>query len=521
MVVVGAGHNGLVAAAYLSQAGLSVLVLERLAHVGGAAVSSRPFAGAPALVSPYAYLVSLFPDQIVRDLGLRVQFRSRRTASYTPVIRGGRHTGLLVEGRPGQATEDSFEALTGSSREFAAWRQFQGRLADLAGVVAPSMVRPLEPEASLRDRADPETWRMVVEEPIADAIEAAFADDAVRGLVASDALIGTFSDLPSHDLDQNRCFLYHVVGNGTGQWRVPVGGMGALSAAIETAARQGGSEVLTDAFVTRVAADGRAATVTFEHADAGHEVGCSWVLGNVSPWVVRLLLGENPGPRPEGSQLKVTMLLDRLPRLRAGISAPVAFAGTLHVAEGYAQLQQAFCEAQGGALPQVPPGELYCHSLSDPSVLGPMAMEGRHTLSYFGLHAPARLYSGHVEAQRDEHVLRVLDAVNTYLEEPIETLVSLDAQGNPCLQAKVPQDIEDELAMPGGHIFHGPLSWPWATGEAPPETPAQRWGAATEVANVLLCGAGSVRGGAVSGIGGHNAAMAVLETAGRGPAEPT
>jgi phytoene dehydrogenase-like protein len=228
-----------------------------------------------------------------------------------------------------------------------------------------------------------------------------------------------------------------------------------------------------------------------------------------------LLLGENPGPRPEGSQLKVTMLLDRLPRLRTGVSPPTAFAGTVHVAGGYEQLRQAFREATRGTIPATPPGQLQCHSLTDPSVLGPLATDGKHVLSYLGLHAPARLYSGQVAAQRDETVVRVLDAVNAHLEEPIETLLALDRDGNPCLEALAPQDVEQALAMPGGHMFHGPLSWPWAPDGACLDTPAQRWGVHTGWANVLTCGAGAVRGGSVSGVAGHNAAMAVLEATGR------
>jgi phytoene dehydrogenase-like protein len=92
----------------------------------------------------------------------------------------------------------------------------------------------------------------------------------------------------------------------------------------------------------------------------------------------------------------------------------------------------------------------------------------------------------------------------------------LDEYGKPCLEAKTPQDIERALAMPGGHIFHGDLSWPWAPNRTRMDTPAQRWGVATDVGNVLLCGSGARRGGAVSGIGGHNAAQAVLEAHGAG-----
>jgi phytoene dehydrogenase-like protein len=151
-------------------------------------------------------------------------------------------------------------------------------------------------------------------------------------------------------------------------------------------------------------------------------------------------------------------------------------------------------------------------------------MEGKHAFTFFGLHSPARLYSGHVEPQRDETVLRVLDTINVHLEEPIESLLSIDEHGNPCLEALAPQDVEVQLAMPGGHIHHGPMSWPWAPGRSMLDTPAEQWGVATSHPNVLVCGAGAVRGGTVSGIAGHNAAMAVLQATGRplpGPASQT
>jgi phytoene dehydrogenase-like protein len=158
------------------------------------------------------------------------------------------------------------------------------------------------------------------------------------------------------------------------------------------------------------------------------------------------------------------------------------------------------------------PGEFYCHSLTDPSILGPLAVKGMHTLTYFGVHTPARLFDEDRDAARDLAVERALDAINEHLEEPIESLLAVDKDGRPCLEAKAPQDIDEALAMPGGHIFHGDLSWPWAPNRARLETPAQRWGVATDLENVLLCGSGARRGGAVSGLGGHNAAQAVLES---------
>ncbi|OSC55588.1 FAD-dependent oxidoreductase, partial [Streptomyces sp. 4F] len=231
-VVVGGGHNGLVAAAYLARAGRSVLVLERLDHTGGAAVSTRPFAGVDARLSRYSYLVSLLPEKIVRDLDLDFRVRGRTVSSYTPVERNGRPTGLLVGGGE-RRTRESFARLTGSDREYAAWQRFYGMTGRVARRVFPTLTEPLPTREELRRTVDDEAaWRALFEEPIGVAIEEHFADDLVRGVVLTDALIGTFADAHDPSLSQNRCFLYHVIGGGTGAWDVPVGGMGALTDAL-------------------------------------------------------------------------------------------------------------------------------------------------------------------------------------------------------------------------------------------------------------------------------------------------
>ncbi len=232
VVVVGGGHNALVSAAYLARAGLSVVVLERLHHTGGAAVSVEPFAGQPARLSRYSYLVSLMPEQLMADLDLDVRLASRTTASYTPWTRGARSGGLLVERPEGEATRASFAELTGSDAEYDAWREFYADVTDLAHAVAPTLTQPLPHERDLRDVVDPGIWRDVVSQPLGRAIEARFADDTVRGVVGTDALIGTFASLHDPSLIQNRCFLYHLIGNGTGEWKVPVGGMGAVTQAL-------------------------------------------------------------------------------------------------------------------------------------------------------------------------------------------------------------------------------------------------------------------------------------------------
>src|SRR6185437_4747048 len=118
VVILGAGHNGLVAASYLGRAGLSVLLLERNGYIGGAATSQKVFPDYEAQLSRYAYLVSLFPEKIIRDLGLRLELRRRATGSFTPYIKSGRHEGLLMSNVDEQLTRQSFSDLTGSDTEF-------------------------------------------------------------------------------------------------------------------------------------------------------------------------------------------------------------------------------------------------------------------------------------------------------------------------------------------------------------------------------------------------------------------
>lgn len=143
--------------------------------------------------------------------------------------------------------------------------------------------------------------------------------------------------------------------------------------------------------------------------------------------------------------------------------------------------------------------------LLDQSILGPgLASRGYQTLTLFGLHTPARLFAADNGTTRDALLGATLAELDAHLEEPITDCLALDGDGRPCIEAKTPVDLERELRLPGGHIFHRDLSFPYATGET------GRWGVETAHANVLLCGAGAVRGGGVSGVPGHNAAMAAL-----------
>lgn len=505
VVIVGGGHNALVAATLLARAGLAVTVLERLDHVGGAAVSARTFPDHDARLSRYSYLVSLFPDRLVEELGLRLELRSRDTASYTPYVRpDGSADGLLVETVPGEPTRESFRRLTGSHEELAAWERFYADVEGLAAAVAPTLLGPLPRVRDLRTDIDPSTWRDIVERPLGETIEHRFADDLVRGVVATDALIGTFASLHDPSLIQNRCFLYHLVGNGTGEWRVPVGGMGAVTGELERVAREAGAEIITGATVDVVTPDENEVLVT----SGNRAWRAEHVLSGVAPAALAEMLGTPVVARPEGSQLKVNLLLSRLPRLRSGVRPEIAFAGTLHLGEAFSELETAHAEAAAGRLPTRASGEVYCHTLTDRSILGPdLAATEAQTLTYFGLHTPPATLPDATAAE--EAYARVVAAIDEHLAEPLTPLVL-------GVEVKTPGDVEAALAMPGGHIFHGDLSWPWLGDDESVETPAERWGVATTHPRVLICGSGARRGGAVSGLGGHAAAAALVEQLGLG-----
>lgn len=520
-VIVGGGHNGLVAAAYLAKAGQKVLLLERLGATGGAAVSAEAFPGIDARLSRYSYLVSLLPQRIIDDLGLDITLVRRRYSSYSPLP--GTRTGLLIDTADAAATSASFAAI-GAAEDDAAFTDFYADTARVARALWPTLTEPLLTRSEIRSLvagagAADSIWADVFERPIGEAIERRIGSDLVRGVVLTDGLIGTFARAHGADLSQNRCFLYHVIGGGTGDWDVPVGGMGAVSGALWHAAKEAGAHIVTNAEVTSVNPDG---TVRFELDEQIFEVSGQRILANVAPWVLEGLLGSaghapeeaDALPKPEGAQVKVNLLLTRLPRLLDDtVEAAAAFGGTFHVNELNSQLEAAYLEAAEGRIPGTLPVEIYCHSLNDASILSPeLQAAGAQTLTVFGLHTPDSLVT---EENNDE--LRtalqaaVLASLNSVLAEPIEDCLMLDADGNPCIETKTTLDLEHALWMPGGNIFHGPLSWPFAEDHEPLDTPARRWGVATAHPRILLCGSGSRRGGAVSGLGGHSAAMAVLE----------
>ncbi len=511
VVVVGAGHNGLVSAAYLARAGLRVLVLERLRGVGGAAAATSVFSGHAARLPRYSSIAWLMPDQILAELGVEVRLAPRPMASYTPVIRDGKSAALVVERPEGRATRNSFIALTDGGREYDVWCTFYSEVAAIARAVTPTLLQPLPTERLVAESVDPATFRELTTVPLGQVIERRFTDDTVRGVVAADALRGTFTSLQAGSLVQNRTFLYAQMGHSHADARVPVGGFGVLADALAASATRAGAEIHTNAGVSAIRAGEDVAEVSWEDASGTHTTQARFVLADVAPWVLHILMGEpdDAETKPEGSQVTVNLLLDRLPRLKSGMDPTVAFAGTFHVSLEYSTLEAAYADASVGRVPATIPGSIVTPTLTDRTVLGD-ASPGQHLMTFTSLHTPAALFETNSPLAKGTIVARAIAGIDAHLVDPLESCLAKDSSGRPCLEARIPQDVEQELAIPGGHANHGNLDWPWASNRARLDTPAQAWGVQTDHAAVLLCGAGARRGGGVSGIGGHNAAQAVL-----------
>jgi phytoene dehydrogenase-like protein len=492
VVIIGGGHNGLVAATYLARAGKSVRILEANPEIGGASQSVRTFPEYDANLSRYSYLIALLPDKIISDLGLSFECISREVSSYTPY---GENKGLYVSRIWDALTESSFNELDPSGKEAKAWQTFYAEIAEFAEKIAPTMLQPLKSRSELKQQIDlDETWQYLIEEPIGKVITERFHNDVVRGVVLTDALIGTFAS--AFDIQANICFLYHLIGNGTGEWKVPKGGMGALVNELVRVATESGVEISLNSKAIKVESTSTGVTVELEN---GETVTSEYLLSNAAPGVLAKLR-QRPAPKSlDGSQMKINILLKRLPQLKSGIDPRLAFAGTFHANESFTQCESVFAEAHNGVMPQKMPIEMYCHTLTDPSILGQELQDaGYQTLTLFGLHTPASLFDSNNDAAREAALQSALASLNDYLAEPIEDVIA-------AIEVKTPLDIEEAIALPRGNIFHKDLSMPFRE-----DGTEESWGVETDDPRIFICGAGAVRGGGVSGIPGHNAAMAIL-----------
>jgi phytoene dehydrogenase-like protein len=518
IAIVGGGHNGLIAASYLAQAGLSVVVLERQSHLGGATVSEQVFPGYDVRVSKYSYLISLLSSKIIEDLGLRFATRRRSVGSFTPYTRSGQQQALVLHNESEEVTRQSFLRLDPTGKEYEGYQTLLRLESTIAQLVWPTLLSPLQSKAAMKQQLKDEdarlAWEMFIEQPFGVGLERLIHDDAARGLFFTDAKIGVFTHPHDPSLVQNKTFLYHIMGNGTGEWRVPVGGMGAFSQALIACTHALGVTCVTNAEVTGVDPHPQSVDVEYTHDGKTSGVNARFVLLATTPPSLHSVIGRQDVATgtSEGSVFKINMLLSRLPQVKAsGVDARTAFTGTFHLHEGYEYMKTSFTRAAAGEILPFLPGEMYCHSLTDDTIMAPeLVARGYETLTLFGLDIPYRLFQENHEGTKQKILDIYLRTMNTYLEEPIQNCLARTPDGALCLEAKSPLDLERELGMTYGNIFHHELSWPYAQNENDVGT----WGVETQHSNVFLCGAAAQRGGAVSGIPGHNAAMKVMEVLG-------
>ena len=396
--------------------------------------------------------------------------------------------------KPHQLNKDTDSALTALS-SYQVNQNNIGEIAEFAQRIAPTLLEPLMTRSELKSEINlPDIWDYLIENPIGEEIDKRFTSDLVKGVVLTDALIGTFAS--AYDLQANICFLYHLMGNGTGEWKVPVGGMGALVKELVRVATESGVQITVNSKVDSVISNQAGVTVRTE---AGDLYESDYLLSNCAPQVLAELRGKSKPQSLDGSQMKINILLKRLPKLKSGIDPQLAFAGTFHANESFSQFEQTFKDANSGVMPAKMPIEMYCHTLSDPSILGAdLQAAGYQTLTLFGLHTPASLFDADNDAARDAALASALASINEYLAEPIEDVIA-------AIEVKTPLDIEEAIGLPRGNIFHKDLSMPFRE-----DLSAPSWGVETDDPRIFICGAGAIRGGGVSGIPGHNAAMAVL-----------
>ncbi len=476
-VVIGAGHNGLVAAAYLARAGLSVEVLERRGVVGGACVTEELWPGVRA--SPGAYTLSLLRAEIIRDLDLRrhgLEVEVHEPYLFAPLPDGRRV--VTWSSRERTAAQLARDWSPADADGYAA---FAGRWEAAAARARPLMLEPAD-RARWLAAAGPG----ILDGPIADEL-AGIPSEPVRVPFALQGLIGTLAG-PE---DPGTAFVafFHDLGEAAGPpgaWGFARGGMGAVTAALRAAAEAAGARVRTDATVQRVLRrDGAAVGVVL--AGSGEEVDARAVLSGADPRRTAALAGlPDPAPawRQDGPTVKVMLLLDGLPDFPAW-PGPEPWSGTIDIGFTLADLAAAAADARAGRPAARPWIEAACQTAADPD----LAPAGRHVVSLFCQCFPPGVDA---EAAADASIARFAE-VCPGLPDRILARLALG-----------PRELEARFGLTGGHIFHGEM----LPGQILEDRPGpRRFGG---VDGLYLAGSGAHPGGAVTGAPGYLAAAAVL-----------
>jgi phytoene dehydrogenase-like protein len=518
-VIVGAGHNGLVAAAYLAAGGLKVLVLERRHLVGGAAVTEEVFPGFRFSVA--SYVVSLLRPEIIRELdlprhGLEIL---PLDGSFTPLDDGY----LWMTADHGR-TMRNLRKL--SRKDAEAYDEFGQLMADMVrfikpimGVVPPDPAHggpaqwlPMLPLArAFRDLPPDEraAFIQLMTMSAVDFVSQWFETDPVIATMASWGIIGTFLGIRSPGTAY--VMLHHYMGEvdgAAGAWGIPRGGTGAVSEAIAAAARSRGVEIRCDAEVSRILTRGdRAIGVVLADGD---EIRARVVLSNADAKRTYLGLLE-PGTLPEevedevrrfkyrGSSGKVNLALDGLPEFTSLPNAEGTehLRGAISIGPSVDYLERAYDDAKYGRFSREPFIDMEIMSLVDPS----MAPPGKHMASCFVQYAPYHLADGREwdEPEREAFGDAVVDAIARFAPN-IKDLILYR-------QVLSPKDLEDKLGLTEGNIFQGELTLEqlfWSR----PVPGYGRFG--TPIRNLWLCGSSTHPGGGIMGAPGRLAALEVL-----------
>lgn len=517
-VIIGAGHNGLVAACYLARAGRKVLVLERRELVGGCAITEEVIPG--YRFSRLAYVNSLFRPEIIRELKLKdygFEMLPREPSSFTP-FPGGEHLFLGPDAELNRREISKF-----SERDAEAYERYEAMLGRMVEVLEPTLDRAPPDPLSRRPgdllslfrlglgarRLGKELYpflgmlagsasRLLDEWFESEELKVTLATDAVIGAMASPRTPGTAYVL-----------FHHVMGEtdgARGVWGYVRGGMGALSEAIAAAARDLGVEIRTGCGVESILVeDGGSRGVRLA---SGEELHADLVFSNAGPKITFLdllppdLLEESFRRSIEAldfssATFKLNLALSELPDFTAcpGREPGPQHRGTIHISPSLGYIERAYNEARSGRPSTEPILECTIPSVLDPS----LAPEGHHVMSMFVQYAPYELAEGNWNELRDDFARTCIRLLDSYAPGFEKSVVGYDAIS--------PLDMEREFALTGGNIFHGAMT----PDQLFFQRPVGGWARyRTPLEGLYLCGAGAHPGGGVLGACGRNAARAAL-----------
>jgi phytoene dehydrogenase-like protein len=504
VIIVGAGHNGLVCATLLARRGLDVLVLEEQRVVGGAVRTEYPFQKAPELgISSGAYLFGLMPPELVAELGLEVKLIRRDPHYFLPTT-GSRY--LLLGSDEHEARRQLVRFF--SEEDYRANRALNDELDQLREDLAPAwLADPLSLEETAARYIRPALREVFVDlcrGRVIDYVDRfGFRSDLLRAMYCvTDGFSGVDAGWDSPGTGFN--FLAHnmcrLPGSG-GTWMIVEGGMGALARRLADLARAAGARIETGAAVARIdLAAGAVSGVTL--AD-GRELRARVVAANADPFRTLDLVGRErlPGDyvaridalRRDGTTFKVNLCLDALPRFTCLPEDRGQFGPTIHLLPDeevvIAEVQRAYRDVKAGKLAAFPTIEWYIHSSVDPTLRDGA---GRHNAALFVQWVPYELAGTTWEAEESRYVAHLLSICDRFAPGTSDRVVETFAL--------TPPKIERHFGITRGHIQHVDNTIGF-TDRAPYATP---------IAGLYLCGAGCHPAGSVNGAPGHNAAKKIL-----------